>query len=76
MNGNVRQAIAGEVRAELARKKMTFTDLAEVLGVTKQAVSARVNGHQSFRVEELVAIAAALGVEPAQFLVPADARAA
>lgn len=69
------ERIAAEVRAELARQRKTQRDIADVLGLPQSAVWLRLNGDRSFRAEELVRIADALGVPVATFL-PTEARAA
>lgn len=69
-----RERIAAEVRAELARQSKTLREFAELLGMSHQAVHARVSGRQSFRAEELVRFAVALGVPVTQFL-PAEVAA-
>lgn len=71
---DVRQAIAAEVRAELARQQKTQRDLAADIGMTQQALQLRLVGSRSFRAEELSAIAQALGVPVERFL-PASASA-
>lgn len=63
-----RAAIAAEVRAEMSRQRKTQDDLAAVLGVTQQSVSPRVRGLQSFRAEELKAVAEWLNVPVSQFM--------
>lgn len=62
-----RDAIAAEVRAELARQNKTVADLGDVLGVTRQSMHLRLSGQQPFRGEELVLIARYLGVSAEQF---------
>jgi hypothetical protein len=57
--------IAGNVRAETARRRMTQTDIAAVLGENQQWISRRMNGAVEWRISELVAIADLLGVHPA-----------
>jgi transcriptional regulator with XRE-family HTH domain len=63
-----RDAIAAEVRAEMARQSKSYADLGDVLGVTRQSVHLRLRGHQPFRGEELVLIARWLGVPAERFL--------
>ncbi|MEU4592589.1 MULTISPECIES: helix-turn-helix domain-containing protein [Micromonospora] len=75
MHDDVRGKIAAEIRAEMARKRMTQRDLADKLGIAQPAVQLRLSGQRPFRAEELVVIAGALGVEPGQFL-PAPAASA
>lgn len=60
--------VADEVRANMARARMTQTDLAVVLGLTQSAVSKRLRGKIAFSVDELEKISDALGVHPASLL--------
>lgn len=60
--------VAAEVRANMARVRMTQTELAEVLGLTQSVVSKRLRGKIAFTVEDLEKIAGALGVHPAVLL--------
>ncbi|WP_422751376.1 helix-turn-helix domain-containing protein [Micromonospora sp. WMMD1219] len=63
-----REAIAAEVRAELARQRKTQRDAAEILDLPQPSVQLRLAGKRSFRAEELTTLADALGVPVAQFL--------
>jgi len=65
---DVRQAVAGEVRAEAARRRVSQRAIAVALGVSQTAVSRRLNGEIPFDVDELGKVAELLGVPPAQFL--------
>lgn len=49
--------VPANVRAELARRRKRQEDLAELLGLTRQAVSQRLLGRVDFRIAELQAIA-------------------
>ena len=57
--------VAAEVRANMARVRMTQTELAEILGLTQSTVSKRLLGKIAFSVDELDTVAAAFGVHPA-----------
>lgn len=57
--------VASEVRAQMARIRMTQTALAAVLGLPQSAVSNRLRGKVAFSVDELETVSAALGVHPA-----------
>jgi transcriptional regulator with XRE-family HTH domain len=59
--------VAANVRAELARKRISQTQIAEHLGVSRQNVAQRLNGRVDFRVGELIAIAALLDIPAAAF---------
>jgi len=70
------QTVPGNVRAEMARRRITQATIASALGKTQQAVSARLNGKVAFDVDELATVAGVLGVDPADLLTPAGARRA
>ncbi|HZN72438.1 MAG TPA: helix-turn-helix transcriptional regulator [Micromonosporaceae bacterium] len=74
MPSNVRDQIAAEVRAELARQQKTQRQAGEVLDLPQPSVQLRLKGERAFRAEELVKLAAWLGVPVEQFL-PAPASA-
>jgi transcriptional regulator with XRE-family HTH domain len=67
MSNEVRDTIAAEIRAEMARKQKTQYDLADVLGIPQSAVSLRLNGKRPFRAEELPIVAGLLGVPVERF---------
>lgn len=62
------------VRAEMARKKISQTRLAEHLGISQTSVAARLNGRIAFDINELHTIAAYLDV-PLTALLPATTQA-
>lgn len=57
-----------EIRAELARQRVTQTDLAERIGMPITPLRRRLSGETEISVNELAAIAQALGVPVEQFL--------
>ena len=63
-----REAIAAEVRAVAARKGLRQGDLADAIGVSRQAVSRKLAGAAPITVEELLRIAAVLEVSPGDLL--------
>ena len=63
-----REAIAAEVRAVAARKGLRQGELADAIGVSRQAVSRKLAGATPITVEELLRIAAALEVSPGDLL--------
>jgi predicted transcriptional regulator len=65
------ERVAANVRAELARRSLSQTDLARMLGTTQQAVSRRISGKVPFDTEELNSIAEQLGV-PVASLIPVE----
>lgn len=56
------QRVADNVRAELARAKISQAKLASEINFTQQAISRRLSGHVSFTIDELDSIAAVLGI--------------
>lgn len=63
-----RTYVAANVRAEAARRSLRQQDLAASLGVSQETLSRRLTGRVPFDVDELVDVAAALGVDPAELL--------
>lgn len=59
----MRQGVAAEVRAEMARQRKTGVDLAPVLHLTQQSVSRRLTAETDISLDELVVIADWLGVD-------------
>ena len=65
---SVSENVTANIRAELARRGKTQGDLAQVIGLTQQAVSRRLTGSYALNVDEIAAIADWLNVPVAQFL--------
>lgn len=63
--------IAGEVRAELARRQMTTNEVAQQLGWTQPYLWRRMKGQVAFDVGDLAAIAELLEVPVTAFFGPA-----
>lgn len=61
-------SVAASVRAELARAGISARRLADHLTINRGQLHRRLNGEVSFRAEELVAIAAELGIPASTFL--------
>ena len=59
------ERVASEIRAEIARQQRRQSDLVDVLAVSQSGVSARLNGRIDLTLNEVVAIADWLGVDPA-----------
>lgn len=57
-----RAKIAAELRAELARQKMTVTSLSTSTHITVPTLRNRLSGQRPFFIEELDTICAVLGV--------------
>ncbi len=73
-----RETIAGNARAEIARRRVRQSDLVDVLGVSQPALSRRLNGEVDFTIGELQALAAYLEISLEQLLhsIPAEAATA
>ena len=54
--------VAANIKAQMARTATTQQILADALHLSQTAISRRLSGHVCFTIDELVAIAAVLGV--------------
>lgn len=71
-----RQAVAGEVRAAIARAGLSHMEVASRIGMDRQVLGRKLNGYSPIGLEEIAAISQALGVSPASLIGPAlDAAA-
>lgn len=61
--------VAAEVRAELARQKVSQEVLCGRIGMSQSTLSRRITGEYPFDTTELATIADALGVPVSRFLV-------
>ena len=68
MPTDLRDTVAGAVRAEIARRRMTQQGLADLLGVGQWWVSKRLTRSIPFTIEDLERIATALELPPAYFI--------
>lgn len=68
------QAIAGAVRAELARRKVSQQQLTERTGWSKSFLARRVHGTVPFTVAELLTLSRAVGVEITELIPSAEDR--
>lgn len=64
----MRSRIAEEIRALLARRRMSASELARVIGVTQPYISRRLTGDTPLDVDDLAKIADALGVHISDLL--------
>ena len=71
MNENLTVTVATEVRAEMARQRVTQQQIADVLGISQPQVSMRLRAEIPFGVDELGMVADALGVPVTNFLATA-----
>ena len=77
MSQSTTSYVAAEVRAEMGRQDRDNAWLAKQLDVSEMWVSRRLRGKIRFSADDVVRVAAALDVPPAQFLPDATpARAA
>lgn len=60
----IRDAIAAEVRAAIARDGRKAADIAAMTGISTSALSRKLKGLAPFWVDELLSIAAVLNVDP------------
>lgn len=56
------ETVAANVRAEMGRARVTQVVLAQALGISQASMSGRLRGLIPWRVDEVAATAAALGV--------------
>lgn len=59
--------VAAEVRAWLARRQLSANQAAPMLGWSQTYLSRRLTGAREFSVQDLIALGALLGVDPAVF---------
>lgn len=67
-----RERVAAEVRAAMARKRMTQAVLAKTAGISRQALSDRLAGKRSFTTDHIIGICAALDLDPADLLLAGE----
>lgn len=66
------QAVAAEVRAEIARQKLQVVKLAPKASMTRDELNSRVNGRVAFTVTDLKNVAEAMGIDPALIIKRAE----
>lgn len=54
---------SSNIRAELARRNLSASQAAEVIGVSKQVFSNRMTGKKPFNIEELEKLANYMGIQ-------------
>lgn len=57
MTQNLSVTVASNIRAEVARRRINQTDLADLLGLSQAAVSRRLAGITPMRLDEIAVIA-------------------
>lgn len=68
-NDENREAVAANLRAEIARQRKRQADLADLWSVSQMGVSRRLNGATPISAPQLLAAAEWLGVDPSTLLV-------
>lgn len=68
-----RERLAGEVRAELARRQITAAALGAQIGSPAATLSRKLNGKTGFTIDELIAIGRVLEIPVVDLLRAADA---
>ena len=66
------QRVTEEVRAEMARRRLTQQDLADALRWTPGYLSRRLTGEVAWSLDDIEEVAAALQVPPLALLAPAS----
>ena len=69
-----RSTVAGNVRAEMARKKVNQTKLAAAMGKSQAYVSRRISGEVPMDLDDLLSITRYLGCELADLLLDVRSR--
>jgi transcriptional regulator with XRE-family HTH domain len=69
-----RAPVADNIRAEMARRHMSQTVVANLLGLSTQAVSRRLCGETPFRITEIQQIAELLGVDVTELFAAAKRK--
>ena len=64
----LRGAVAATVRAEMARRHLTQSDVADAIGVPRTGVSRRLTGQTPFDVDELAALADLFDMTPGDIM--------
>jgi transcriptional regulator with XRE-family HTH domain len=72
MTSDIRSAVAGALRAEMARQQIDQRTLAARIGVSQTWVQYRTSGRVVCDVEDLAKLAAALGVPVSTFMPAPD----
>lgn len=62
-NSPTAEAVANNVRAEMARARRTQVEACGVLGISQPSLSRRLAGEVAFSVDELIDLAGWLGVD-------------
>lgn len=58
--------VSGNIRAEIARRRLTQGEVAEIIGKSVDSIGRRYNGKLDWTLAEIAALAQYLGIDPAQ----------
>lgn len=72
MQTNLTASLRGEIRAEMARQGLTRQSLAVASDMSVWALGRALSGSRDFGFSEVVDVAAALGVSPAELIARAE----
>ncbi|MEF2979048.1 helix-turn-helix domain-containing protein [Subtercola sp. YIM 133946] len=68
MESKLHQRIAAEIRADMARKKITQSTLMEALLMTQPSLSKRLTGERPFTLSEMEKVCGVLRIAPNELL--------
>lgn len=64
------EIVAGNIRAEIARRNVDQSEVGAVIGVNQATVSKKMKGRVRWHLEDIEAIAEFLDMEPYELLIP------
>lgn len=62
-NLNISQHVAGEIRAAMARKRVTQRELADGTGISRVSLSERLSGRRPFNTDQIFLVATYLCID-------------
>lgn len=71
MSESPSEAVAGQLRAEMARRRVDTRELAQRVGKSRMWVSRRMTGETALTIDDAHLVADALGIDPSVLLAPA-----
>lgn len=71
---SLRRAVADELKEQTEARGVPISRAGEVLGVVRQAIKDRLAGEVRFGIDEMIAVAEWVGVDPAEIIVNALER--
>lgn len=64
----LRSVVPGNIRAEMARRRVPQRRVADALGISQQSLSLKLSGRRPLSIEEVESIARELDVDPRELL--------